>query len=63
MEISINEYGLNRLEWAKARKDMVLGRITETQWDRANQDQRKILHEIELAVKSVYVDDLLELDQ
>lgn len=64
MEIKTSEeYGLNRTEWPKARKDMALGNLTETQWGKANADQRKILHEIELAIQSIDIEDLSELDQ
>jgi hypothetical protein len=63
MQIETNEYGLNRLEWPKARKDMALGKLSESDWGKANKDQKKILHEIELAIQSIDMEDLSELDQ
>lgn len=58
-----NDFGLNVQEFAKARKAMVLGRITNDQWERASADQKKILHQIDLAIQSVTMDDLSELDE
>ena len=57
------DFGMNIQEFARARKDMVLGRITSFQWDKASADQKKILHQIDLAVQSVTLDDLSELDE
>ena len=64
MEIkTTNEFGMNTLEFAKARKDMALGRLTEAQWNKVNSDQRKILHQIELTIQSIHIEDLTELDE
>lgn len=58
-----NDFGLNVQEFAKARKAMVLGKLTELQWDRANSYQKGVLRHIDLAIKSVTMDDLSELDE
>lgn len=58
-----NDFGLNVPEFAKARKAMALGRLTNDQWDRASADQKKILHQIDLAIQSITLDDLSELDE
>lgn len=64
MEIkTTNEFGMNTLEFAKARKDMALGRLSEAQWDKVSKDQRKILHQIELTIQSIHMEDLTELDE
>jgi len=57
------ESGLNQIEFAKARKAMILGRLTEGQWDKANSYQKGVLHQIELAVQSITLEDLSELDE
>jgi len=57
------DFGLNIPEFAKARKAMILGRLTNEQWDRASADQKKILHQIDLAVQSISMEDLSELDE
>jgi hypothetical protein len=60
---NVPEQGLNRLEFAKARKDIALGRLTQAQWSKASIEQQKILHQIELAIISITLEDLSELDE
>jgi hypothetical protein len=45
--------GHNQLEWAKVRKRAILKQITMDDWEKANNFQRQILHQIELAILSV----------
>ena len=44
--------GHNQLEWAKVRKRAILGQTTMSDWEKANDFQRKIIHQIELAIIS-----------
>lgn len=53
----------NTLQWAKVRKRAVLGQITYSDTEEASKLQRYVLHQIELAVKSIDVDDLEELEE
>lgn len=55
--------GHNRLEWAKVRKRMVLGSVMDADWEGCNTEQRYALHQIELAIKSVTVEDLSTLEE
>jgi hypothetical protein len=57
------EEGMNVREFAKARKDMALGRLTDMQWDKCNAYQRGVLHHVDLAIKSITLDDLTELEE
>lgn len=62
MNIEIIE-GLNRIDFAKARKDMALGRITDMQLEKANSSQKNILHQIDLTIQSISLEDLSELEE
>ena len=48
--------GHNQLEWAKVRKRAILQTTTMADWEKANDFQRKVLHQIELAIISVQDD-------
>ena len=54
---------LTPIEWKKARKDMALGRLTDTQWDKASKRQKYTLHQIELTIESLSIEDLEELEE
>lgn len=43
----------NQLQWAKVRKRAILRQTTVDDWENASDLQRKIIHEIELALISV----------
>ncbi len=49
---TINE-GHNQLEWAKVRKRAILRKTTIDDWELASDFQRKVIHQIELALISV----------
>jgi len=58
------ESELNRLEFAQARKDMATkGFIDESVWGGASKWQQAILHQIELTIKSLTIEDLTQLDE
>jgi len=51
--------GLNSREFAQARKSMLLqGTVSQSYWERADERQRDILHNIELTVKSITEEDI-----
>ena len=50
----------NTLQWAKVRKRAILGQTTYSDVEEASKIQRHILHQIELAVRSVTEEDLEE---
>lgn len=54
------EEGHNQLEWAKVRKRAILQRTTLADWEGASMEQRKIMHQIELAVLSVTEEDAVD---
>ena len=47
----------NALQWAKVRKRAILKQITVDDWENSSDLQRKIIHEIELALISVEEDE------
>lgn len=51
--------GLSSLEFALARRQMLLYQTSTIEiWERANNQQKNILHQIELTVKSLSEDDI-----
>lgn len=52
--------GHNQLEWAKVRKRAVLQKSTQKDWEEADDWQRQVMHQIELAILSVTQDDHTE---
>ena len=53
----------NNLQWAKVRKRAVLGQTTYLDVEEASAWQKAVLHQIELAVRSIDLDDLTELEE
>lgn len=48
--------GHNQLEWAKVRKRAILQKSTQKDWEEADDWQRQVMHQIELAIISVTED-------
>lgn len=53
----------NVLQWAKVRKRAVLGQTTYSDVEEASVWQKAVLHQIELAVKSISEEDLTQLEE
>jgi hypothetical protein len=51
------DVGHDRLKWPKVRKRAILQKTTEDDWENADQWQRQVMHQIELAILSVTKDD------
>ena len=47
------EEGHNQLQWAKVRRRAILRQTTVDDWELASDFQRKVIHQIELAIISV----------
>lgn len=46
----------NVQQWAKVRRRAILEQTTEADWQGASQWQRRVMHEIKLAIRSVTKD-------
>lgn len=55
--------GHSRIEWAKVRKRAVLGQLDYSDHQKANRWQLAVIRQIELAVQSVDMDDLSDLEE
>ena len=50
----------NPLQWSKVRKRAIMGQTTYDDLEKASAYQKSVLHQIELAVKSITEEDLQE---
>jgi len=64
MPTSVNSNGgLNSREFASARKRMLIERTADIDiWERANKWQQEVLHQLELTVKHLTLEDLQALE-
>lgn len=60
IEVQLTDGGHNQRQWAQVRKRAILGQTTVDDWEKANDFQRQVIHQIELAIISVTDDHATE---
>lgn len=62
MEMKQKQEGLNQIQFARARKNVLLGCSKIEDYEQASQEQRVILHQIELTIESLTEEELSNLE-